>query len=181
MPVYITLRNGNKFDILDPKDLCIYEIANTLSNIARFGGRQLGLYSVAQHSVEVANKLPKRNPLLQLHGLLHDISEAYIGDIVTPIKSLLTLRYRSKVYNLHDIEHKIISKFYEEHNIPLITRDQAKQVKDIDIRMQATEFRDILKIKPTINVKPFTFYKVYTNNDSYNLFMNKYTELINKI
>ena len=42
--------------------------------------------SVAQHSIHVASLLP---PQLQMWGLLHDASEAYIADLASPIKPYL--------------------------------------------------------------------------------------------
>ena len=60
----------------------IQHIAFRLSHINRFNG-SVGAYSVAQHSVLVAEQLPDH---LKLAGLLHDVSEAYIGDITRPLK-----------------------------------------------------------------------------------------------
>ncbi len=72
-----------------PKDPCpdeveIADIAHALSNICRFGGHTREFYSVAQHSVFVSNLLD--SVANQRRGLMHDATEAYIGDIVRPIK-----------------------------------------------------------------------------------------------
>jgi 5'-deoxynucleotidase YfbR-like HD superfamily hydrolase len=74
----------NVFD-LQVEDIDIIDICVGLSNIPRFAG-QAEFYSVARHSIEVCEMLPKE---YKLAGLLHDASEAYIGDMPTPIKQHL--------------------------------------------------------------------------------------------
>lgn len=68
----------------------IEEIARVLSNICRWGGQTYLFYSVARHCVEVSRQLEKHGASLhtQLQGLLHDASEVFIGDIITPVKKL---------------------------------------------------------------------------------------------
>ena len=79
---------GKAFDlkVMDPETICIKDIAHALSNTARFGGHLKQLYSVAQHSVYVATLVPEE---LRLAALLHDASEAYLGDMPSPFKSML--------------------------------------------------------------------------------------------
>lgn len=76
---------GKWFDVLSPKpDLVdIEDIAHALSNQGRFTGHTREFYSVAQHSVLVANYCPSVDAL---HGLLHDASEAYLSDMARPVK-----------------------------------------------------------------------------------------------
>jgi uncharacterized protein len=68
---------------LRPEDLDIEEIAHALSNICRFGGHCRTFYSVAQHSVFVAECVSTPN---KRTALLHDATEAYVGDVVRPLK-----------------------------------------------------------------------------------------------
>lgn len=79
---------GKVFDItiLDPESICIEDIAHALSNTARFGGHLKKMYSVAQHSCFVAANVPVK---FKLAALLHDASEAYIGDMPSPFKKLM--------------------------------------------------------------------------------------------
>lgn len=76
--------SGKLIDIfnISIEDIDILDIAYGLSNIPRFAG-QVPFYSVAKHSLVVASFLPEK---LKLAGLLHDASEAYIGDVISPIK-----------------------------------------------------------------------------------------------
>lgn len=87
-PSCITTLSGKFFDILKPEeyDYDIEEIATALSNLCRYTGHVNTFYSVAEHSVLVSRIVPER---LALAGLLHDASEAYLGDVSSPLKKLL--------------------------------------------------------------------------------------------
>lgn len=84
--------SGNWFDILNPtRDAVdIEDIARSLSMQCRFNGHLPSFYSVAEHSVRVYDYLniEMKAPELALAGLLHDAAEAYIGDMVYPLKSV---------------------------------------------------------------------------------------------
>jgi hypothetical protein len=68
---------------LKEEDINIADIAHGLANSARWTGQSGKFYSVAQHSVLVADCLPAN---LAAWGLLHDADEAYLGDIARPVK-----------------------------------------------------------------------------------------------
>jgi hypothetical protein len=63
--------------------ICIEDIAHALALINRLGGHTQIPISVAQHSVFVSTLCSRRESLC---GLLHDASEAYLGDVVSPLK-----------------------------------------------------------------------------------------------
>lgn len=66
-------------------DIDIEDIAHALHNINRFNGHTSKPYSVLSHSLCAAALMPEGK---KMEGLLHDAAEAYIGDIITPIKEL---------------------------------------------------------------------------------------------
>ena len=70
-----------------PEDICLEDIAFALSNISRFGGH-VPFLSVAEHSVRVCMAAP---PKLKKAALLHDAAEAYIGDIIWPLKRSIAI------------------------------------------------------------------------------------------
>lgn len=76
---------GHWIDYDDPSSfpISLIDISNALSNICRWGGHTLYPYSVAQHSWLLSYAVPRS---LSKAALLHDAAEAYIGDIVTPLK-----------------------------------------------------------------------------------------------
>lgn len=65
---------------------CIEDIAAGLSKICRFGGQCLYFYSVAQHSIIVAAMAPEE---YKLEALMHDAAEAYLGDVIKPLKNII--------------------------------------------------------------------------------------------
>src|SRR5690242_11754504 len=76
---------GRRFWPLDPRvdDIDIGDIAHHLSLVCRFAGACREFYSVAQHCVGVSYVC---DPKDALWGLLHDAAEAYVGDMVRPLK-----------------------------------------------------------------------------------------------
>lgn len=106
----------------------IEEIAAALSNICRFTGHCRDFYSVAQHSVIVSQICPSRE------ALLHDASEAYLGDVSRPLKSLLP-EYRA----LEETVEKAIQKEFH-----LLHGTDAESVRRADLIALATERRDLL-------------------------------------
>lgn len=85
--------SGIKIDLRNPKidTILIVDIAHALGNICRFGGHPKLFYSVAQHSVLVQAMAPKR---LKKAALLHDATEAYLGDVIKPLKEILGAVYK---------------------------------------------------------------------------------------
>ena len=79
------------FNNLGESTIIIEDIAHALSLQCRFNGHCDTHYSVAEHSVDVANKILDKtgDALLSMTGLLHDAAEAYTGDVISPLKKLL--------------------------------------------------------------------------------------------
>lgn len=79
-----------RVDPLDPSvdDIDINDIAHALARQCRYNGHCEGFLSVARHSIWVSYVLELRgyDEWMQLTGLLHDAAEAYLGDLVRPIK-----------------------------------------------------------------------------------------------
>lgn len=88
LPMTLTTAGGRVIDLAAPKpeDIAIGDIAHALSHICRFGGHTRTFFSVAQHCVNVADLLRYTGLRGQRAGLLHDAAEAYLGDVVTPLK-----------------------------------------------------------------------------------------------
>lgn len=74
------------------KDIRTFEMVRALQRINRFNGHGNIVWTVAQHSLLVQRILKDQGEQLevQLAGLLHDASEAYINDVIRPLKVKLT-------------------------------------------------------------------------------------------
>lgn len=86
-PLLVTF-TGKKLDLFDPQAhlVDIRDIAHALANICRWGGHTAEFYSVAEHSILVSHVCSDPR-----WGLLHDATEAYLGDIVRPLKRFLPM------------------------------------------------------------------------------------------
>lgn len=147
---WIQTYSGVRFEILNPTTEMINrtDIAHALSLICRFNGHTRFFYSVAQHSLLVKELISielcdnkynlltdKENLKLQLYALLHDASEAYIGDITRPLKKLAKMSsYRDIEKNL---EYVIAQKFGLSAQMPQL-------IKDMDNLALMVEARDLM-------------------------------------
>jgi hypothetical protein len=109
------------------------DIARGLGHTCRFNGQCAEFYSVAQHSILVAELVEDER--LRLPALLHDAAEAYIGDIVTPIKMLLPFMFW--------LERRIQRQLWRHFGLEVSAADWAA-IKQADLRALATEKRDLL-------------------------------------
>ncbi len=123
MSTWMQTYTRRKFNPLEPDPALINEldIAHALSHICRFGGHTNEFYSVAQHSVIVSQCIESDlsgDVALCMIGLLHDASEAYIGDMIRPIKPFIT-GYGSIEYTL---QNAIYNKFGLTPTIPQLAQ-----------------------------------------------------------
>ena len=74
---------------LVPANIEIADIAHNLSMQCRFNGATAMFYSVAEHSVILMEMLSDLAEDAQRIAILHDAHEAYIGDIVRPVRQFM--------------------------------------------------------------------------------------------
>lgn len=120
----------------------LIDIAHALSNICRFGGHSK-FYSVAQHSVFVSRLVgTESNGRYTFFSIMHDAGEAYIGDIVKPLKHSLG-------DTVDELERKCMLQICEYFDVPplgSIEGDEkiAEAIKRADNIALATEVRDLV-------------------------------------
>ena len=89
----IKVAGGNYVDLANPTPemIDLPTIAAALSKICRFGGHVPRYYSVAEHCVLAAAHAFSDGYIGNVLEaiLLHDAAEAYVGDVVKPLKVLL--------------------------------------------------------------------------------------------
>lgn len=93
-PLHLRTASGRRMriDVPQPGDIHFPDIAAQLAKLCRFAGATTTFYSVAQHSVLVADIVLARWPghhQAALYGLLHDAHEVVIGDIPAPARDYL--------------------------------------------------------------------------------------------
>lgn len=130
----IQLQSGAWFDFLNPLSTPISpeDIAAGLAKQSRYTGHTVGYrpYSIAQHCCHASDVAPRK---YAFEALMHDAPESVLGDIATPLKQLLP--------DYKVIEERITVTFAKWFGFPSHMRPD---VKVIDIRMAATEKRDIM-------------------------------------
>lgn len=118
-------------------DIRITDIAEHLSRICRFGGAlrsDIAHYSVAQHCCLVCDHCPTG---WELEGLLHDAAEAYVGDMIKPMKLLFDDAAPGAWEAVEGrVDTMIRLKFWLPATI-------SPEVKEQDFLAVATEHRDV--------------------------------------
>ncbi len=115
---------------MKPDDVDIKDIAHALSLICRFNGHCNQFYSVAEHSIRVANLVYGKDDILT--ALLHDATEAYMADITRPVKWALP--------DIRKVEGIIAIAINERFGL----KGDWIKVKQADNILLATEARDLM-------------------------------------
>ena len=142
---------------IDPLNMCerdikIEDIAHALSLLCRGGGHLNIFYSVAQHSINCTREAMSRGYRqdIVLGCLLHDASEAYLSDIIRPVKQYLDLYL--------EIEKQIMKTIFQKYQLQYLTQNDRQIIKRIDDEMLQYELYFLMKNqeKPTdsLKVKP---------------------------
>jgi uncharacterized protein len=131
---YIQTSSGrwvNPFDP-DPSMLDAGDIARALANVCRFGGHTRAFYSVAQHSVIVSELVEARGGDVEdvFAALMHDATEAYLGDMPHPIKHRSPLGTAFKEAE-DRLEAVLQARFAIKPDVP--------EIKRVDRALLATE------------------------------------------
>lgn len=138
--------SGRRLYVGDPRpeDIVIEDIAHALAKYPRFGGHTPGdeIYSVAQHSVIVSqifwsDSVTFDSEDMRIRGargaLLHDAAEAYLGDVIRPVKAYIAEALKP----LEDLWEAVIFQRFNALAFPRL-------VKRADLEALATERRDLL-------------------------------------
>jgi uncharacterized protein len=130
--------SGRMVDLVDPSpsDIDFGDIATSLAKQCRFNGHTTAFYSVAQHSVLVADQATR---LAKPYALLHDAHEAYIGDITLPVRQCFPLAQMQMLSRAIDVAiHDAAGLAWPPPDFI------AAEVKHLDKVLLMTERRDLM-------------------------------------
>lgn len=133
---WILTHTGQRFDLLAPTAAMVHpaDIAHSLAHLCRFNGHTHEHYSVAQHSYMVSTLVPPQDALA---GLLHDATEAYIGDMVRPLKQVMPA--------FNEVEQVIWAAICERFSLDT---ELPASVKKADLILLGVERRDLMPTHP---------------------------------
>ncbi len=133
---YLQTVSGRYVNPFDPQpgQLDAGDIARALANQCRFGGHSRVFYSVAQHSVLVSRLVDERGGDAEdaFAALMHDATEAYLGDMPHPLKHRSALGAAFREAEDH-LEQAIRARFGIKADVP--------EIKPADRALLATERR----------------------------------------
>lgn len=154
---------GRTIDVvnLEQNEYVIEDIAHALSHICRYNGHCKTFYSVAQHCVLCSEYASKEH---KLAALLHDAAEAYLGDIIRPLKKLLP-------------DHRAIEVNFEKHLFARLGVQYPfdQEVIRIDDEMLRAELRDLMSQHEVQSNVPPVF--PWSSGFAKHLFVKTYKQL----
>lgn len=162
-----------QFDYAEPKptDIVLDEVAHSLAQQCRYNGCTLVHYSVAEHCVRISRLVEKHGTQAALWGLLHDAAEAYIGDVIRPVREL--------ILGFDLIEERILkavaTRFHLDWPAP-------EEVWIADNMIIHAEVRDLFDdVVPTDRVAPlavdYATIEPWSAQEAKNLFLARFVEL----
>lgn len=127
---------GRKFYPMhpSPEDVFPEDIAHALSLLCRYNGHVLRFYSVAEHCILLSHAVSEENALW---ALLHDATEAYVGDMVRPLKRSMP--------QYVEAEDRVMRAIAERFGI---SYDMPSEVKEADSRILLNEKAALMATPP---------------------------------
>lgn len=141
---WVQTRSGRAVDLLapTPDQIDLGDIGHHLAMLCRFSGATRVFYSVAEHSVRVWEVVRDRDGTAreQRAALMHDAAEAYIGDMVAPLK--FAIAGADPVKPIADRLERVIAERFD------LAWPWPEVVHTADMIMLATEARDLMAPPP---------------------------------
>jgi hypothetical protein len=159
----------------DPSQICIEDIAHALANTCRFSGHTRDFYSVAEHSYCASKYVAPENAL---QALMHDSAEAYLNDIAKPVKPSVSVWTGKEMIPFKRAEAHLLGVIFKKFGI---SREMAKEVEEIDMRLCYTEGGQLMPDVSVWNwyVKPIggLRFECWPPSYAYVMFMTRYDNL----
>lgn len=127
-----------------PEDVDIDDIAGALAKINRFNGHTNIPFSVAEHCIIGSYIAPLE---LKMEALLHDTAEAYIGDMILPVKyyfpaiEVLESRIAGTIIDTLLGKQKWVTLGFDDHaEVPTYTKSPGMQQLDTQLARAESMF-----------------------------------------
>lgn len=119
-------------------DVSLRDVAHALSLLCRGGGHLKSFYSVAQHSINCMKEARARgwSERMQLACLLHDASEAYLSDVIRPLKARLA--------NYSELETLVMAKIWRRFGLSDLSQEENSRWKQVDDALLRHEFQALM-------------------------------------
>ena len=153
MSAIINLHGGGRFNFSDPQlsDFTLDQMAHSLAKQCRFTGHTRhpdAIYSIAQHQVMCSYLVPREYALQALH---HDDEEFVMGDMSSPLKSLmrdykvLGIIVRAEIFNRLGISPTLHPLVKRADNLMLLTeqRDIGPEPVELEAHLIAEGLRPL--------------------------------------
>ena len=181
MKAWIITYTGKKFYHLatTPDMVDIRDIAHSLSMLCRWTGHTKYHYSVAQHSWYASHLVA---PEFALAALLHDASEAYLGDMNRPLK-----HFTAAGPAYCEIEERVERVIFKKFGLPY---PMSPEVKAADIQMLYAEKAQLMNVTEATKYEskkwgtdeteaPITIHR-WTPRRAEKVFLKRFAELYNQ-
>lgn len=122
-----------------PDDIVLRDIAHALAHTCRYNGMCKRFYSVAEHSVIVSQLVEER---WAKWGLMHDAAEAYLGDVIRPVKQGLP--------QFKEAEARLLKQIAIRFGL-LPFSVEPKEVKYVDSKLLNTELEYLFDTRPPLS------------------------------
>lgn len=159
----------HRIDLRDPKPdgISIEDIANSLSKICRFAGQSRYFYSVAEHSLLVSCAVKREHAKW---ALLHDAAEAYMGDVIRPVRELIASK------ELVELERRLLQAIAIRFDLPARIPGEVKRWDDEFLKYELI----YLGLDPCRKVPPPDFpvkISCYSPDEAKRLFLRRFSDL----
>lgn len=122
------------------------EIGHSLAHINRFTGHACRAYSVAEHSLLVADMAVHdgHGYVVEICALMHDAHESITGDVSTPVKQMLGHAWAR-------FEQAQQNQLLQAYGLVVDMEQHKALIKHYDLKALATERRDLLPFDPDVH------------------------------
>lgn len=130
------MSNFVPLDRFEQGHLDFRDVSRSISKICRYNGACKLFYSVAEHSMILADTFEE--PELKMYALLHDAQEAYLGDNCEPFKGHLWVHHGQDIEHIRRFEAKIQGTIFQVLGLspclPKIVDDRDKAMLEWEMR-----------------------------------------------